>query len=78
MALRCFWLFTPSKENQKSERHERNVASHAFENVHVKRCLAMSINIDKKQYPYSTLGVLFPGQDQEGAESSQDEVTSAA
>jgi hypothetical protein len=55
------------KESQKSERHERmsNLASHAFENTHVQRCLIMAVNIDRKQYPYSTLGVFFRGQVQE-------------
>jgi len=67
------------KENQKSERHERmrNVASHAFESAHVKRCLVMAINIDKEQYPYSTLGVFFPGQNQEEPKANQAETTNA-
>ena len=54
------------KESQKSERHERmsNLASHAFENTHVQRCLIMAVNIDRNQYPYSTLGVFFRGQEQ--------------
>lgn len=47
------------RERQKAERHKfmENVASQIFANSEAKRCLVIAVNIDKDQYPYSTLGL---------------------
>jgi hypothetical protein len=52
------------RERYADERRERmqNIAAQVFENGHVKRCTVIGINIDRRDYPYSTLAVFFSGE----------------
>jgi hypothetical protein len=50
------------REKAVEVRHNRmeNIASQVFDqSPHVKRCLLIAVNIDRKEYPYSTLVVYF-------------------
>jgi len=49
------------RERDKEERRDRmsNIAGQVFKNAHVKRCVILAVNIDRMDYPYSTLMVFF-------------------
>lgn len=49
------------KDSAKDERLTRmeNIASRVFEEAHVSRCLTIGVNIDRMQYPYSSIAVHF-------------------
>lgn len=51
------------KEREKDQRRERmeNIAGQVFESEHVKRCVILAVNIDRQDYPYSTLMVFNRG-----------------
>jgi hypothetical protein len=57
------------RERYATERRERmqNIAAQVFQSNHVRRCMVIGINIDRKSYPYSTLAVFFPGNKESGA-----------
>jgi len=53
------------REKAREVRHNRmeNIASQVFDkSPHIQRCLLIAVNIDKKEYPYSTLAVYFNDQ----------------
>ncbi len=49
------------RERDKEERRQRmsDIAAQVFEHAHVKRCVILGVNIDRMDYPYSTLIVFF-------------------
>ena len=57
--------FFAFREAERERRHERmqNIAGRIFDHAHVRRCIIFGVNIDSAQYPYSTLGVFFRGEE---------------
>lgn len=47
------------REREREERHEKmdNLASNVFLKGHTRRCLIVGVNVDRREYPYSLLGV---------------------
>jgi hypothetical protein len=59
------------KERDSANRHDRisGVVANVFEYTpHVDRCLVIGMNIDRMDYPYSLIAVLFKGEDTEDAD----------
>lgn len=54
------------KEQLKEDRYTsmENIASQAFEEHHIQRCLIIGVNIDKMHYPYSVIAVYFRHNEQ--------------
>lgn len=61
------------RDQQRDSRHQRmeNIASRVFTKPHVKRCLVLALNIDKKSYPYGTLMIFFRGETPTEAKSAE-------
>jgi hypothetical protein len=49
------------RDNEERRERMRDIAEQVFVSAHIKRCVILGVNIDRADYPYSTLAVFFNG-----------------